>query len=670
MLKKFVISLLLVMIIACGMGISSTIAYAADGEVTEETNIAVNYKVASYKIEGSYTANTPIEFKDGDAVVGTLKIDKNSAKTDFGAIKLPTGSTFSFVPNANYKVTKLIYALPTDNNSSVVFDTPNAKYGTKFDDLTDADVELLRQVGINANKSDSFGAELNVNHTATEEDPYKFKIGNALEFGTICVVYEKLPITETIYPVVNFSTASLSAGDITVKISNTGAADKTNGTTINHSSQITIIPTPGYIIKSVTLSSPSEDKSLSLAYLTGAEDLQVTKDTLSFNITGFEAGKTYAFGNKSTTYWYVKSITIEYEEHEHIPDEECVNGSDDTYHFKQCTCFKRINEEEHTFGEGEVTLEPTHQRKGKVKYTCTNADCGYEKEEQLAPNLADTEIVLDKELQYNGETLFPVITVKYKGNVVGSSNYKKSGTTYAKEPGTYTLTIEPKDGSIFEGSKEFTYTIKKGSVAKPALDTTAFYFDKTVKTYKVEESEHYTVLDNSNQQTNPGSYKVKIALNNPDYCEWEDGTTDALEYDFVINKGNYDMSGVVFADKTVTYDGTAFSIEATNLPDGVTVAYENNGKTDAGEYVVTAKFTGEEAYAQYYNPIDDLTATLKINKASVNKPTADSTVFTYNGQAHTYALQANSLYTISDATFTNAGTYPITVALKDKTNYE
>ena len=136
MIKKFVISLLLVMIIACGMGISSTIAYAADGEVTEETNIAVNYKVACFKIEGSYTANTPIEFKDGDAVVGTLKIDKNSGNAGLGTIKLLKGSTFSFVPNANYKVTKLIYALSSTNTT--VFNTPDAKYGTKFDKLTDA----------------------------------------------------------------------------------------------------------------------------------------------------------------------------------------------------------------------------------------------------------------------------------------------------------------------------------------------------------------------------------------------------------------------------------------------------------------------------------------------------------------------------------------------------
>ena len=38
-------------------------------------------------------------------------------------------------------------------------------------------------------------------------------------------------------------------------------------------------------------------------------------------------------------------------------------------------------------------------------------------------------------------------------------------------------------------------------------------------------------------------------------------------------------------DKTVTYDGSVYSIEATNLPAGVSVTYENNGKTEAGEYI-------------------------------------------------------------------------------------
>lgn len=50
-----------------------------------------------------------------------------------------------------------------------------------------------------------------------------------------------------------------------------------------------------------------------------------------------------------------------------------------------------------------------------------------------------------------------------------------------------------------------------------------------------------------------------------------------------------DVSGVVFADKTVEYDGTVHSLAATSVPDGVTVTYENNGKKDYGVYDVKAK---------------------------------------------------------------------------------
>lgn len=80
------------------------------------------------------------------------------------------------------------------------------------------------------------------------------------------------------------------------------------------------------------------------------------------------------------------------------------------------------------------------------------------------------------------------------------------------------------------------------------------------------------------------------------------------------NKKNYDLSGVVFSDTTVTYDGAAHSIYATNLPGGVTVTYEGNAQTEAGTYIITAKFSGDSSY----NPIPDKTAILTINKATID----------------------------------------------------
>ncbi len=77
------------------------------------------------------------------------------------------------------------------------------------------------------------------------------------------------------------------------------------------------------------------------------------------------------------------------------------------------------------------------------------------------------------------------------------------------------------------------------------------------------------------------------------------------------------MSGVSFGGGTFIYDGTAKSIYVSGeLPDGVTVTYENNGKTESGVYTVTAKFIGDY---DNYNVIPDMTATITVRQASIEK---------------------------------------------------
>ena len=386
------------------------------------------------------------------------------------------------------------------------------------------------------------------------------------------------------------SPATVKVGDATFLIKYEGMFNKGYPAYGQGSFRITIHPVPGYVINYVIFTS-SIDNPFDTSELK-FPGLEATYENGNLKVTGMQPGQTYELYSDGSAKGLLTSITIDYTEHEHPG--VYAPGSDETHHFDHCVCLWRVYEEEHTFDEGEITLEPTYQRKGKVKYTCT--ECGYEKEEQVAPNFADTEVSLDKELIYNGSIQFASYTVKYKGDKVGMSNYKVvSGVARGKEPGDYTFTIGPKDGSIFEGTKEFTFTIEKG---------------------------------------------------------------------------NYDMSAVVFEDMTVDYNGSAQSILATNLPTGVTATYEGNAQTDAGKYTITAKFTSEAADAQYYNPIADMTAKLIINKISVATPTADSTVFTYNGEEQTYALATSALYNISDNTAINAGNYTAKVALSDKNNYQ
>ena len=90
--------------------------------------------------------------------------------------------------------------------------------------------------------------------------------------------------------------------------------------------------------------------------------------------------------------------------------------------------------------------------------------------------------------------------------------------------------------------------------------------------------------------------------------------TEEAEVTVEFATNNYDMSGVTFADKTVTYNGQAHSIEISGeLPIGVSVTYTGNGQTDAGTYTVTANFA---VVNSNYNVPTSMTATLKIDKAN------------------------------------------------------
>ena len=98
-------------------------------------------------------------------------------------------------------------------------------------------------------------------------------------------------------------------------------------------------------------------------------------------------------------------------------------------------------------------------------------------------------------------------------------------------------------------------------------------------------------------------------------------------------KLTYDMSGVVFGDLTVPYDGLPHSIEATNLPEGVTATYDGNGQTEIGSYTVTAHFHGD---SDKYEPIPDKTAELTITETSLDmsRVSFSDTTVEYDGLPH------------------------------------
>ena len=116
-----------------------------------------------------------------------------------------------------------------------------------------------------------------------------------------------------------------------------------------------------------------------------------------------------------------------------------------------------------------------------------------------------------------------------------------------------------------------------------------------------------------NSFVNAGSYDVTAIVSCEGYV------TETLSTTVKIERAVYDMSGVVFEDKEVVYDGSSHSLVIKGtLPEGVAApTYTVNGKeassaTDADEYKVVAHFANNDPN---YEPIPDMSATLKITPA-------------------------------------------------------
>lgn len=74
-----------------------------------------------------------------------------------------------------------------------------------------------------------------------------------------------------------------------------------------------------------------------------------------------------------------------------------------------------------------------------------------------------------------------------------------------------------------------------------------------------------------------------------------------------------DTSSIKFEDKVVVYSGEENVILVSgDIPEGVSVVYENNTLTDAGSVTATARFIVPEGYMA----IDPMTAVLTVKKAN------------------------------------------------------
>lgn len=229
------------------------------------------------------------------------------------------------------------------------------------------------------------------------------------------------------------------------------------------------------------------------------------------------------------------------------------------------------------------------------------------------------------------------------------------------------------DNTNYEAISNITakLTILTDALIGISFENKNFVYDGQQKSLYIsgDLAEGITVSYEGNSKATVGVYTVIAKFTAPAHY----GTIPDLTATLTITKANYDMSGVVFSNSTVEYDGRNHSIYATNLPTGVTATYVGNNYITVGAYTVTAHFTGD--IVNYY-PIPYKTATLTISKSTYDM---SSVVFTdltikYDGNAH--SIEATGLPVGVSVSYENnnqteASTYVVTAKFKgDNLNYE
>ncbi|MBR3617151.1 MAG: leucine-rich repeat domain-containing protein [Acholeplasmatales bacterium] len=298
------------------------------------------------------------------------------------------------------------------------------------------------------------------------------------------------------------------------------------------------------------------------------------------------------------------------------------------------------------------------------------------------PSQLKATLNINKKVLIESDFIFESKEVTYDGqdqyiNLLGlpngvSATYKNNGSVGA---GTYEVIAHLTDYSgNYEVPSELKTTLK---INKKVLTENDFTFESKEVTYDGQaHSLEVTGLPNgvnvtyeNNDSINAGTYEVIAHLRD---VSGNYDVPSELKSILKINKKELTENDFTFESKEFTYDGQAHSLEVTGLPEGVTVAYENNGNIDVGTYEVVAKL--EDTTGNYIVPAE-LKSTLKINKKELtaNDIKFDSKEFTYDGNTHSLEViglpeGVNVLYENNGKV--NAGSYEVIAKLDDTTgNY-
>ncbi len=322
----------------------------------------------------------------------------------------------------------------------------------------------------------------------------------------------------------------------------------------------------------------------------------------------------------------------------------------------------------------------SHDNTITVKCGSTLGTCGLE--DRIAGTYTITAPA-EADLIYNGSAKAATVTATPKSGVTLPAT---PDIQYQKEEGD-TLESAPTDAGTYIAS--ITVGGVKAQVKYTVLPKTidAFTHGSDPLTYNGTEQ----TCPDLNVELNEGGSKVALKAGTDYTISGVTKGTNAGTYTLQIAfRGNYKWKysepveikwqiaplTVVLVWHNVTNrtygDGKTVTAEVVNkLGDDEVFVTVSGG--DGNEYNVTyhataTELTGKDAgnYTLIGCKTEDLNQSYTIGKKSVEKPAAKAAQFVYNGVEQTYTLAASDDYTLTNNVQKNAGTYTVTVALKDK----
>ena len=251
-----------------------------------------------------------------------------------------------------------------------------------------------------------------------------------------------------------------------------------------------------------------------------------------------------------------------------------------------------------------------------------------------------------------------------------------------KETGIYQtkITFTGENGQNYE--QDVTVKIVPKKLIIPAIVGTYVYSGEK---QKLELDRNYDenligVSEDYGEAVNAHSYAPVIYLKDPKNTVWKnaDGSTTTTNQTLSWVIERYPLSKPSAENKEYTYNAQEQSFSIENLTEqlfGKTVlSVSGDKKTNAGTTTVTVSIVDKQNFKWEDNTTSDVTFTWEMKRAAIDLPSVEKSNYDYDGNAHSIAFAEGSiddaLIAVRDNARTEVGTQDVTVAIKDKVNYE